>query len=186
MLFHPAKADRPRAVPPPPPALVNEEALSAATDPQAPKTDSWEALLANLRNRYPGASDGILFCILKLQQDPDLKLRDFRQEADLHGIKLGGRALHSAMVLLGLREKAVRRRRVEVEAVDEVQEVEPLPTLERTRRPRRRNGSDTAAAFAQMLDEVRAMHDAVLQENARLRQAMTAALELLDEVLADG
>jgi hypothetical protein len=36
-----------------------------------------------------------------------------------------------------------------------------------------------------MLDEVRAMHDAVVQENARLRQAMTAALELLDEVLAE-
>jgi hypothetical protein len=167
---------------------VNEEVLSAETDQQAPKTDSWEALLANMRNRYPGASDGILFCILKLQQDPDLKLRDFRQEADLHGIKLGGRALHSAKVLLGLREPAVRRRRAEPEATDLVaDQVGPELSLERNRRsPRRsRNGSDPAAAFAQMLDEVRAMHDAVLQENARLRQAMSVALSLLDEVLAE-
>ncbi len=164
---------------------MNEEALSAATAHQAPKNDTWEALLATLRNRFPGASDGILFCILKLQQDPELKLRDFRQEADLYGIKLGGRALHSAKVLLGMREPAVRRRKSEPEPEPEPVLFLPAQAQERARRPRRRNGVDTVQAFGQMLDELRAMHDAVVQENARLRQAMTAALQLVDEVLAE-
>jgi hypothetical protein len=163
---------------------VNEEVLAPATDPQPPRTDSWEALLATMRNRYPGASDGILFCILKLQGNPDLKLKDFRQEADLHGIKLGGRALHSAKVLLGLSEPAVRRRRREEPEEVEVAEADEPEELERGRsRLRRGRPRGEQAPFAQLLGDLQQAHEAVLQENARLRQAIEQALTLLDEVL---
>ena len=66
--------------------------------------EEWEEIVVSLRERFAKASDGILFCVHKLQHDSDLRLVDFREEANLHGIKLGGRALHSARVLLGLAE----------------------------------------------------------------------------------
>src|SRR5262249_47883234 len=133
-----------------PPALVNEEALAPASEPQAPRNDSWDSLLATLRNRFPGASDGILFCILKLQGNPDLKLRDFRQEADLYGIKLGGRALHSAKVLLGMSEPAVRRRRKQEEE-EEAPVASPQLELPAERGRRLRRGREPHGDFATLL-----------------------------------
>lgn len=46
----------------------------AETNP--PAADTWDGILANLRRRYPGQKDSVLFCIYKLQQNPDLTLRD--------------------------------------------------------------------------------------------------------------
>ena len=71
-------------------------------EPSPAPVDTWEAILDALRRRYPGQKDSVLFCIHKLQQNPDISLRDFRAEADLYGIPVAGRALHSAKSLLGL------------------------------------------------------------------------------------
>ena len=75
--------------------------VSPTPTPEA-DADGWDALLAALRRRYPGQKDSVLFCVHKLSQDAELTLRDFREEARLHGIPMAGRALHSARVLLGL------------------------------------------------------------------------------------
>jgi hypothetical protein len=80
-------------------------------EPTATDTaDSWDGILAALRRRYPDQKDSVLFCIYKLQQNPDLTLRDFRAEAALYGIPTAGRALHSARGLLGLQTNEAKPR----------------------------------------------------------------------------
>lgn len=72
------------------------------SDPSPDSLHTWESTLAALRRRFPGLRDSVLFCIRKLQQNPELTLRDFRAEAAHLGIPVAGRALHSARALLGI------------------------------------------------------------------------------------
>ena len=69
----------------------------------------WDVEFAKLHEHFPGATDGVLFCVHKLQQDPGSKLKDFEPEADLHGLKVTGASFHSARVLLGLDKRRNRR-----------------------------------------------------------------------------
>ena len=74
------------------------------------KKNTWDKSSAALREKHPSATDGILFCLHKLSEAPQLRIPDMRAEASAFGITLSGRALHSARVLLGLSEAAKPRR----------------------------------------------------------------------------
>ena len=49
-------------------------------EPVAPTRDPWDLALERLRNRHPKATEGTLFCVHKLELDPDTSLRDFQAE----------------------------------------------------------------------------------------------------------
>jgi hypothetical protein len=140
-----------------------------------PTTDTWEGILQALRRRYPGQKDSVLFCIYKLQQNPDLTLRDFRAEADLHGIPMAGRALHSARGLLGLQKAAA--------APTPPAAAEPAPP------PRRRPRGDPevddggASIESKVVAAVRQIQSAAGAESGQLRTAMRRAITILQQAL---
>jgi hypothetical protein len=143
--------------------------------------DGWEGLLATLRQRYPGQRDSVLFCVHKLQQNPDLTLRDFRDEAALHGIPTAGRALHSARQLLGL----VRN--------DPAAEAPSSPDAgTETRRQRRQtrrdhDGDDGSGGSIEtkVVEAVRQIQSAGREHAERLRVAIRDAITLLQRALDD-
>jgi hypothetical protein len=130
---------------------------------------SWESTMAELRRSYPTASEGILFCVRKLQQDPHLTLRDFRDEARLHGLSLGGRALHSARVLLGLEQPAKRRTKAEL-ALD---------------KPARRTVTAKPGASVEdtLIAAVQEIQDTARRDSHRLRLAIQQAIDILQRAL---
>jgi hypothetical protein len=138
-----------------------------------PAADTWEGILATLRRRYPGQKDSVLFCIYKLQQNSELTLRDFRAEAELYGIPMAGRSLHSARVLLGLQK-------------DEASA--PLLTkIERTARRRQRNDQapdDGGASIeTRVLAAVRQIQSAAGADSDQLRTAIRQAIAILQKAL---
>lgn len=124
----------------------------------------WDDAIVTLRRRYPDASDGILFCVHKLQQDPTLTLRDFRKEAQLYKISLGGRSLHSARVLLGLEKPAPRRS------------------------SKKDNGNATfgdGSLEDQVIQAVTQIQEAATEQSHRLRTAIREAMMVLRKALDD-
>ena len=128
---------------------------------------AWDAEMAALRSRFPRASDGILFCIHKLQQDPYLTIPDFRGEAELHGIRLGGRALHSARQLLGIDQRPKKLKRTA--------EPEPEPTAE----------LPTTSMAGDVISALRQLEQDTTRETKQLREAIRKAIEILQSALDD-
>ena len=137
-------------------------------------TNGWDRTFATLRDRYPNASEGILFCVHKLQQDAHLRLTDFRDEAKLHGITLGGRSLHSAKVLLGMERPSVRRSKKVIE-----ESSRPVQFSKR----RAEAQLDSAAAQDTLIDAVKRIQDAATMESQNLRKAIGEAVEILQKAL---
>lgn len=147
------------------------------TDIPSPPNDSWDALLATLRRRYPGQKNSVLFCIHKLQQNPDLTIRDFRDEADLYGIPLAGRSLHSARTLLGLIKEAAP---TPVAA--------PRPAMSEralARQQRRTAAADEDSVEDKVIAAVRSIQSAAADESVRLRQAIRDAVGILLRAVGD-
>lgn len=142
-----------------------------------PPTDTWEGILAALRRRYPGQKDGVLFCLYKLQQNPDLGLRDFRAEAELHRIPVAGRSLHSARMLLGLVRTAP-----EPTAAPAVAIAAPAPRRRRTRAPSAPDDGG-AAIERQVVAAVRQIQSAAGAEAEQLRAAIRQAIAILQRAL---
>ena len=143
-----------------------------------PPIDSWEGILATLRRRYPGQRDSVLFCIYKLQHNPELTLRDFGAEAKLHGIATAGRALHSARQLLGLIKEAPAR----------TAPVEPTaaPADQPRRRQRLPEPDDGGASIeTKVMAAVRQIQSAAGVESEQLRAAMRQAIAILQRALGD-
>lgn len=143
--------------------ISNSSETSFETDAESVASE-WEGAIARLRKRYPDASDGILFCVHKLQQDPTLTLRDFRKEAQLHEIPLGGRSLHSARVLLGLEKPAVRVPRVESNHHE--------PLVE-------------GSLEDQVIHAVTQIQASATEQSQRLRRAIREAIQVLRNALDD-
>lgn len=143
--------------------------------------DTWDQLLASMRSRYPGQTDGVLFCILKLQQNPEASLRDFRDEAALHGLTLAGRALHSAKVLLGLAEKSPspKRKRAEAPSSEESE-----PVVRRSSAIAAPVGAPQGGIESKLMAAVSQLQNAAAEENARLRAALSAVLDIVADALA--
>lgn len=137
------------------------------------RTDTWEGMLDSLRRRFPGQKDSVLFCVHKLTQNPELTLRDFRAEADLHGIPTAGRALHSARVLLGLQQET------------------PKPTTKAAaaaaahpRKHRTPEADDGGVSIeAKVLAAVRQIQNSAGAEAEQLRQAIRQAITILQRAL---
>ncbi len=151
------------------------------TDPETvspPAVDTWEGILAALRRRYPGQKDSVLFCINKLQQNAELTLRDFRAEADLYGIPVAGRALHSARILLGLQKEespassAMGALSVDVER--------PRPPRQRQQEPPDDGG---ASIETKVLAAVRQIQSAAGAQSEQLRTAIREAIAILQRAL---
>jgi hypothetical protein len=150
------------------------------TDTQAPDSppasnDTWEGLLANLRRRFPNQKDGVLFCVHKLQQNPELTLRDFAAEAKLYGIPVAGRSIHSARLLLGLLK--------ETPPAAAVTGLEPLPRQPRTRQRAPEVDDGGASIEAKVMDAVRQIQTAASSRSDDLRHAIREAIAILQRAL---
>lgn len=159
---------------------TSELPLSESTQPEptpSASDDGWAEIFARLRARFPGASDGVLFCIHKLQQNPDLKLRDFKDEAALHRVPLSGRSYHSARVALGLEKPVERKRTAPAPVVVEA----PPANVGRPAQAARVPDAAESPAIAALL-RFQEEHAAEMQ---RLRDGIKRALAVIDEVLAD-
>lgn len=142
-----------------------------------PAADTWEGILAALRRRYPGKKDSVLFCIYKLQQNPDLTLRDFKAEAELHRIPMAGRSLHSARILMGLAKEEARPSQAAVG-------VPPLPRLHRSRAALAQRDDDAPGAIeAKVVAAVRQIQSAAGAQSEQLRAAIQQAIAILQRAL---
>jgi hypothetical protein len=144
------------------------------TDPEAapPTTDTWEGILEALSRRYPGQKHSVLFCIYKLQQNPDVTLRDFRAEAELHGIPVGGRTLHAAKELLGLHKPPA--------AATAAAETTPATTRRRQRASEPGTGDSIES---KVLAAVRQIQSNAGAEADQLRDAIRRAIAILQQAL---
>ena len=156
------------------PPLPHVNSIDTETRSSA-STDSWEGILENLRRRYPGQKDSVLFCIYKLQHNPDLTLRDFSAEAKLHGIPTAGRALHSARQLLGLIKEAPA-------PAPQLEEV-PVTRRRRERTPEPDDGG--ASIETKVLAAVRQIQSAASGEAEQLRGAIRQAIAILQRAVGD-
>ena len=136
--------------------------------------NGWDRIFASLRRKFPSASEGILFCVHKLQQDSELRLTNFRDEAKLHGISLGGRSLHSAKVLLGLEQPSVRRSR---------KNTSESPEPGHFNRRREEAALDSTSAENTLIEAVKQIQEAATSESKELRQAIRQAVEILQRAL---
>lgn len=156
------------------------------TTQNVPPANTWEAILDTLRRRYPGQKDSVLFCIYKLQQNPDLTMRDFKQEADLYGIPTAGRALHSARGLLGLLKAPVARPAATPAALPVPGFPSELPTSPRRRqRPPSEPDDGGASIENRVIAAVRQIQSAAGAEADNLRNAVRQAIALLQKALGD-
>jgi hypothetical protein len=147
------------------------------TDPEAapPTTDTWEGILEALSRRYPGQKHGVLFCIYKLQQNPDVALRDFRAEAELHGIPIGGRTLHAAKELLGLNKPV---------AASGASAPETTPVTPAQRRRQRTSEPGAGDSIEnKVLAAVRQIQSNAGAEAEQLRAAIRRAIAILQQAL---
>ena len=133
---------------------------------------SWETVRATFRDRFPDLKEGILFCIWKLEQDPRLTLKDFREEARVRGIPLGGRSLHSARLALGIETPAPRRPK-------------PRATGRTGAAAPMRQTPSPGSLEAQLLAGVQQMQQAAGMEASRLREAIRDAIATLQNALDD-
>ncbi|MBL8754352.1 MAG: hypothetical protein JNK15_13705 [Planctomycetes bacterium] len=148
-----------------------------ASETDLPPADSWEGMLAALRRRYPGQKDSVLFCIHKLQMNGELTLRDFRAEAELHGIPVAGRSLHTARTLLGLVKETPAAPADDVEPV-----AAPLPKL--VRRQRATGADDGGNSIeTQVLAAVRQIQSQASADAEGLRTAIRQAIAILQRAI---
>lgn len=171
--------------------LEREPEAQSKPTPQseAPAPDSWEATLADLRKRFPEATEGTLFCIHKLLQDKEVRIPDFRAEAKLYGITIAGRAFHSARVALGLAQPSVRKpnRSKASHGEPEARPSEARP--KETRRPTSPaarapvTGAGLDNVEASLIHAVSQIQDAATADSRRLRAAMQQAVEILQRAL---
>ena len=178
-----------------------EEDKAPATDgvtqtPPAPsssvrqKLDDWEASLPGLMTRFPTVKVGTLYCVYKVQLNPDVEFRDIQAEAHIRAIPLSGRSLHQAKVLLGIekpRPTAPRRRKAApVVEDDEPEEFAAMPySREEEETALRRTAVMQGEVPLDVEGLLRgAIRSAVEQKTAVYRKAIGDVLALLDEVLA--
>lgn len=119
----------------------------------------------------------MLFCIHKLQQNPDLTLRDFRPEAELYRIPVAGRALHSARALLGLSPKSATPEPVAAPTVDAGRSA-----ARRQKRTLRATHEDTSIED-RVVAAVRQLQDAAGEQTSRLRDAIRQAIAILQRAI---
>ncbi|MBI5849607.1 MAG: hypothetical protein HZB39_00990 [Planctomycetes bacterium] len=163
---------------------------SAASASVRQKLDDWEASLPGLMTRFPTVKVGTLYCVYKVQLNPDVDFRDIQAEAHIRAIPLSGRSLHQAKVLLGIekpRPTAPRRRKAAPVVEDD--EPEDFVAMPYSREEEETALRRTAVMQGEVPLDVEgllrgAIRSAVEKKNAVYRKAIGDVLALLDEVLA--
>lgn len=150
---------------------------SVPTDEPLAVPGTWEGDIAALQERFPGTRIGTLFCVHKLEQDADLKLRDFKAEAELRGVPLNGRSYHGARVLLGLEVPKPRRARVDESEIEDVVDtgfgaLEEVTTSDSS-------GVDIESVLRNAIDA------AAAKRTEGMRDAIRRAIAVLEEALED-
>lgn len=155
---------------------VAAPARDADDDAQA-VPGTWEGDIAALQERFPGTRIGTLFCVHKLEQDADLKLRDFKAEAELRGVPLNGRSYHGARVLLGLEAPKPRRAHVAETGVEDVVDTgfDALDAVTATDS----SGVDIESVLRNAIDA------AAAKRTEGMRDAIRRAIAMLEEALED-
>ncbi len=156
---------------------MNELVDPVPSAPAPAALDEWAQIFNGLRQRYAGASDGVLFCILKLQQNPDIRLRDFKDEAALHRVPLSGRSHHSARVLLGLEKPSPPRARKGAPFESEASNG-PLAKLTEALA-----STQAAGAESPLISALRRYQADHTVEMDRLRAGVRAAIDIIDAAL---
>lgn len=149
------------------------------TDTEAspsPASTDWSRAAEELRGRFPGQKDSVLFCVHKLEQDASLGLADLRDEAAALGVPTAGRALHSAKVLLGMATAKPRRKKADREPAP------PAAPIAARATPR---ASTADGIEDQVLSAVRQLQSAAGAEVDRLRKAVREAVRVLQDALDD-
>ena len=67
---------------------------------QRHRRSSWHSQFAELRSRFPGTKDSVLFCIHALQQDPGIQVDDLKAQAGMHGFRVTTASVAAAQRLL--------------------------------------------------------------------------------------
>ena len=144
------------------------------TDSETPASnDTWEGILDTLRRRFPGQKDSVLFCVYKLQFNPEGTLRDFGPEARLRGLPVAGRALHTARQLLGLIKDTPASGNVDAGA-----------NAQARRRTRPQEVDDGGASIeTKVLSAVRQIQSAAGAEAEQLRAAIRQAIAILQRAV---
>lgn len=136
-----------------------------------PAASDWDQLFAQLRSRFPKATDSVLFCINELQQGAEVPLDDLKAQGAMHGIRVTGASLNAARRLLA---PPVAR---------QTERVEPVRT-ERPRREHKRQPQHAGTDFEGLLrDAVSRMTAASDARAERLENAVRAAIEILRAAL---
>ncbi len=149
---------------------VHDQAdATLAKDDTETQTPTWETAKLALEQEFPAERESILFCLHKLRQDPELTIPDFREEAKSLGIKLGGRSLHSALVLLGLAEQVQRGVR--------------SPNLDKPKHSRAAKNNAGDALGNQLIQSIRQIEEESSSEARALRLAIRKAVEILRSAL---
>ena len=155
------------------------------TDTEAsssPTAADWNTTVLELRERFSGQKDSVLFCLHKLEQDAGVGLADLRDEAAALGIPMAGRALHSAKVLLGMATTKPRRTKAAAQPAPE----QPAATTSTAARPgATRPAADGGAIEEQVLSAVRKIQSAAGAEADRMRAAIREAVRVLQDALDD-
>lgn len=157
--------------------LQNGSHDEGASEGEREIAGTWELAQEQLASEFPDKKDGILFCIWKLRQDRRATLADFRDEASIRGVSLGGRSLHSAKVALGWEEPSRRRTKAEIAATRAPEASEPKSTASR-------RVADDANSLgedleAQLLANVQRIRSAAQGEAQRLKEAIREAIRVL-------
>lgn len=151
-------------------SILEQKTLSEDESPAETLTSSWQESKTSLELEFSETRESILFCAFKLRQDPELTIPDFREEAKALGIRLGGRSLHSARVLLGLAAQAQHGARSPKQRAEAQQ-------------TRASKGGKSDALGTQLVDAIRQIEEQASQEATALRSAITKAVEILRAAL---
>lgn len=144
---------------------------------------TWELAKDALADEFPDRKEGILFCIWKLRQDKRATLSDFRDEAKLRGVSLGGRSLHSAKVALGWEEPSRRRTKAEIEATRGGADEVAAPVV---RAPAPASSTIGEDLESQLLANVQRIRSAAQGEALRLKEAIREAIRVLQAAVDEG
>ncbi|MEO0481190.1 MAG: hypothetical protein AAF196_17105 [Planctomycetota bacterium] len=143
----------------------------------------WDEAVGKLQAQFPGTSDGILFCVHKLLSDKEARLAEFRGEAEVRSIKLSGRSIHSAKVLLGYADPVKRRSKKAAVETTEATEPAAKPRARRATatKPRAATGSPSEALAV----AVEQIQTAAREEAEGLKDAIRQAIAILQDAVED-
>ena len=136
----------------------------------------WDAQFAELRTRFPGTKDSVLFCIHALQQDPDVPIGDLKAQAAMHSVRVTAASVAAAQRLLAPAGPAAAATPATPAPGAEYQHVEPGQRARRTRIRKPEPQIDLESMVRQVVAKASESGEAKV---SRMRAAIQRAIEVL-------